>query len=155
MYCIVCGYTWPSWPWNEGLIMHWIMWKAWSNTLEALVSLKVYFSGGVSAQGHCQENMKQIAEHAYFICLSGLVWSGWSSKSGFVSFISTHTHVCTDTLKHTWLTALLWGVCRWMHRRQRETGRASRGERERWMKRQKTKKDKDGESVRLDSKSWD
>lgn len=61
-------------------------------------SVKVYFSGKASAEV-CLENMKQIAEHAYFICLSGLVWSGRSSKSGFTSFINTHTH--THMLRNT------------------------------------------------------
>ena len=36
----------------------------------------VFFWKEASAEGHCQESMKQIAEHAYFICLSGLVWRG-------------------------------------------------------------------------------
>lgn len=106
------------------------------------VSRKVYFSGGASAKGHCQENMKQIAEHAYFICLTGLVWSGWRSKSGFVSSINTHihTHACTDTLKHTWLTALLWSECTGGSERQREwaEGRENAGCRDRKTRKTKT-----------------
>lgn len=54
--------------------------------------------------------MKQIAEHAYFICLSGLVWSGWSSKSGFVSFISTHTRMHRHTQTHLADSSVVKGV---------------------------------------------
>lgn len=84
---------------------HHTVWKTCSNVLKT-VSVKVYFSGKASAEV-CLENMKQIAEHAYFICLSGLVWSGRSNKSGFTSFINTHTH--THAEKHT--NTPCWQLC--------------------------------------------
>lgn len=40
---------------------------------------------------------RKIAEHAYFICLSGLILGRRSNKSGFVSFINMHARAHTRT----------------------------------------------------------
>lgn len=79
-----------SW-WDKTLNMSTGMWN---------VHIELNFSAGASAEGHCWENVK-IAEHAYFIWLSGLVSGGWSARRGCVRF--TYTNKCAWTRwEHTW-----------------------------------------------------
>lgn len=118
-----------------------------------LCVLKCTFLEKAPAEGHCQENRKQIAEHAYFICLSGLVGSGWSSKSGFVSFINTHAHTEVNTQTYAQKTQTHLADSSVAVDVQVNAQEGARGERERWVERQKTKTDKDSEFVRPDRKS--
>ena len=61
--------------------------------------------------------------------MSGLVWSGWSTKSGFVSFINTqtHTHVCTNA--HLADSSVVKGVQVNAQEGARDRGSEPRGER--------------------------
>lgn len=96
-----------SWRVDKTLNMSTGMWN---------VRIEWNFSSGASAEGHCWENMK-IAEHAYFIWLSGLVSGGWSARRGCVRFTYTNKHARTRW-EHTW--QLFSEGVKWLATRARE-----------------------------------